>query len=217
MFGLPVLIMALWQWQPGRITLCVAGGLLAVDLAYGYGKRYAIFLRQQQPRDAELMRCSHGAGILALFGLGLWTVGAAQIDAFLSALRAAPDDWQYAGGALAFAAVALWGVVWFISGARRSLAFAGFRDSRLITRATMKIGAAAAVWMIWNYPPASWWAWAYWLRAVPYSGAAVLAVVIWLGVTGLVKLVLVLWARYSAARDMVAQDIAAQDFHWDGV
>jgi hypothetical protein len=165
-----------------------------------------------------LTRVSHGAGVLALCALALWSVGAAQIDACLTALqRGGPDDWQYAGGAVAFGAVLVFGLLYFISGVRRSLAFAGFRDSRLITRAVAKIAFAAAVWMIWNKPPASLSAVAVVHLVVPYSGDAVMAVVLWLGVTGSVKLVLVLWARYSAAREMVAQDIAAQDFNWDEV
>jgi len=218
MFGTLALIAAVWQsGEIGRIVIYVIGGIVVFDLTLHFGNQYGVFLRQQQPRDAELLKASHGAAVLALCGLGLSTVGMAQIDEFVTALRAAPDDWKYAGGALAFAAVILWGVVWFVSGARRSLAWAGFRDSRLITRAMLKIGAAAAVWMIWHNPPLDW-VWVYWLReVVPYSGPAVMVLVLWLGVTGAVKLVLVLWARHLAARDLVEQDIAAQEFDWDRV
>jgi hypothetical protein len=40
-------------------------------------------------------------------------------------------------------------------------------------------------------------------------------VILWLIVTGVVKLVLLVWQRRSVARGLVEADIAAQEFNWD--
>jgi hypothetical protein len=191
MIGIPWLIVWAWQSETGRIILFVIGGLLAVDLGLVPALRgYRNFLRSQPPRDAELSKASHGAAVLAVVALALWFVGWPRIDAFLTAFRAAPDSPLHLAVVAGVAGVVLWGVLWLVTGARRSLQFAG-RDSRVITRAALKISVGVGVWMIWNNPPASWWPWVVLLHEVPYSAAVVAVLCGWLAVTGAAKMLLV--------------------------
>jgi hypothetical protein len=143
--------------------------------------------------------------VLAIVARALFVIGEARIDSFLAALRAEPQNPLYSGPALAVAGVVLWAILWTVTGARRALWFGSFRDGRLITRDLVKIVAGAGIYAVmWN-PPASWPASMLALiaaaRASPYARFAVEALVIWLTVTGAVKLVLVVWRRISHAPD----------------
>jgi hypothetical protein len=215
-------LLAFFGKYPWLLVPVLVAGLLW-DLWAFVGRRYLQFHQRQQstPREAELAKASHGAAVLAIVGLGLFMAGAAEINGFLGALIAAPSDWKYAGAAAAVALAVLWGGLWFVTGARRSLAYGGFRDSRIITRAVAKIAFGGVVWLLWNNPPASWppdlLQWIGAARALPYSRFAIEAVIAWLVVTGFVKLVLVVWARISRARKDVIVDIDANEFDWDEV
>lgn len=187
-------------------------------LLHGVG-RYRNFHARQQPREAELSKASHGAAVLAICALALDNLGAARIDAFLTALRAAPESPWHFGPALAVAGVVGWGVLWTVTGARRAFWFASFRDGRIITRALVKIASGVGVYaVLWN-PPASWspdvLAWIAVARNTAGGRFVIEALVLWLTVTGLVKLVLVFARRISRAREQVTVDIAAQQFNWD--
>jgi hypothetical protein len=190
---------------------------LAIDIVHWIG-RYRNFHQRLEPRERELSKTSHGAGVLAICALLLNTIGAAAAEEFADALQAS-SDLRYWIPALLFAGAVLWGATWFLSGVNRSLAYAGFRDSRLINRALVKIAAGGGLyWLIWH-PPASWWLSARASLAVARSLTwpcfMIEAVMLWLIVTGAVKLLLLLWQRRSLARVLVEQDIAAQQFDWN--
>lgn len=163
--------------------------LLLIDIRRWLGS-YLTFIQRQDPRAQELTKASHGAAVLAFAGLLLYAAGAPAIVHFLAALRAAPDDPWHLFPALASAGVVLWGLLWVVSGARRSLAFAG-RDSRYLTRAVVKIALGVGVWLAFWHPPASWAASIGAARSVPFSDVAVAGVVAWLTITGLTKFLLV--------------------------
>lgn len=133
-------------------------------------KAYRDFHRQHQtPRDAELAKASHGAGVLVLLGLTFWLVGWRQAAPF----------------APAFLIVAGWGVLWFTTGWHRALAFfGGQRDARIITRALCKIAAGLALALIVRNPPA---AGADFMIAGPGTAWPVITLCAWLLTTGLVK------------------------------
>ena len=181
--------------------------------------RWRTFVQRQQPREAELLRASHGFAVLVMAATALYAAGAAEINRFIDALRAAPSDPWHLVPAVVFAGVVLWGAVWTISGVRRSLAWAGYRDSRLLTRAGVKIALGVGVWLLFWYPPASWprevLAWLTVARTMPESGACIVALMIWLLVTGCTKFLLVMWPRSGSAKEDVADDIAAQEFDWN--
>src|SRR5271155_2721521 len=147
------------------------------------------------PRECELAISSHGAGFLALCGFILWMMGPAEIRAFVMALWASPYDWTQCVPALVFAGFCWVGAGWFFSGARRAWQFAGFRDSRCIMRALVKISLGVGVWWVFAMPPAAWSpdvrAWVAVLWLFPYTGPVVEALVIWLLVTGGTKFLLV--------------------------
>lgn len=177
----------------GLAEIIVSIILLPVTLVmniFHWSGSYRTFIQRQEPRAQELTKASHGAAVLALAGLLLYTAGAPVITRFLAALRAAPDDPWHLFPALAFAGVVLWGLLWLVSGARRSLAFAG-RDSRYLTRAVVKIALGVGLWLAFWHPPLSWSVSIGAVRSVPFSAVAVVGVVAWLTVTGLTKFLLV--------------------------
>jgi hypothetical protein len=169
-------------------------------------------------RANELAVASHGAGFLALAVLAVCVAGSSQAMRFMLNAPDASADWLHRVGALLAVAWAVAGLLWFFSGARRSLAWAGFRDSRLIMRAVVKIGFGAALWWAVWYPPASWprdvLLWMAYARAMPISRVCIDAAVVWLVVTGAVKLLLVVVPRFASARGLVEEDIEAQRFDW---
>jgi hypothetical protein len=189
MIGIGVLIMAAWQSETGRMVLLVIGALLALDLGLIPALRgYRNFLLSQQPRDGELTRASHGMGILVLLvvaGLALRQIWRWQLSDFTNALQAGdPLHWV---PALLLLLVVTWGLVWVMTGTRRALRAGAERDSRVMTRSLMKIGAGLVVMFIVYKPPAQYAGLAALLWSVPYLPWAVMAFAAWLAVTGLVK------------------------------
>jgi hypothetical protein len=170
-------------------------------------------------RANELAIASHGAAFLALAVLSVWLAGWAQAMQFMLSAPGASADWLHRAVALLAVAFVVASLLWFFSGARRSLAWAGFHDSRLITRALVKIAFGAALWWAVWYPPASWprdvLAWIAWARDMPISRVCIEAVIVWLVVTGATKFLLVVWPRFGTARALVTEDIDAQRFDWD--
>jgi hypothetical protein len=152
-------------------------------------KDYRDFHRQHQtPRDAELAKASHGAGVLVLLGLALWLAGRAQAAPFVDALLGGPADPLRWVPALAFLIVAGWGVLWFATGWRRALAFfGGQRDARIITRALCKIAAGLALALILRNPPAAWADIIIAGRDAPAASWPATALCAWLLTTGIVK------------------------------
>src|SRR5271166_4154051 len=168
-------------------------------------------------RGNELAVASHGAGFLALASLAVWIVGPAEFLRFMrDAPSAFPDDWIHWLPALAFVAAVGWGFLWLVSGARRSLAWAGYRDSRFLTRAIVKIAIGGGLWLAFWNPSSSWSrdavAWLTFARMMPTTGGCLMALIAWLIVTGCTKFLLVMWPRFVSARGAVADDIAAQEF-----
>jgi hypothetical protein len=187
--------------------LAVLPLVLLFDVLHLVG-RWRMFIQRQQPRDAELLRASHGAAVLVIVALALYAVGVPEVIRFIDALRAAPaDPWHFLP-ALAVAGVVLWGVLWLASGARRSLTYKG-RDSRLLTRAGVKILFGGAVWSVLWHPPASWapdvLLWIAVARSVPYSRFALVALIAWLTVTGCTRFLLVAVPMAGNALRIVAR------------
>lgn len=192
MIGIAALIMAAWQSETGRMVLYIIGGLLALDLGLVPALRgYRNFLRSQQPLDGERTRASHGMGILVLLvvaGLALRYVWRWQLSDFTSALQGG-NAWHWVP-ALLLLLVLTWAVLWVMTGTRRALRAGAERDSRVMTRAVVKILAGAAVVFIVCKPPAQYAGLVALLWSVPYLPYAVMALAAWLAVTGLVKFAL---------------------------
>src|SRR5271167_3109168 len=91
---------------------------LAWDAWSSLGRRYVNFHRQRQyqPREAELLKASHGCAVLAICGLVAATVGPDAINGFIGGLIAAPENPWHFGLDLAFAGLVLWGLTWSMSG-----------------------------------------------------------------------------------------------------
>jgi hypothetical protein len=191
MFGLAVVIAAVWQSETGRVVLYVIGGLIALEFAVGILRR---FKRPPTPREYELQLASRGAGLLALCALCCWYMGGAGVDGFLTGLRASPFEWRYLLPASVFGGAAAVGLLWMCTGSHRSWG-AGYRDGRILAKATAKLALAAAVyWAFWQ-PPLSWprdvVMWLSIARIYPYSAPVVVGVIVWLAVTASAKIVLV--------------------------
>jgi hypothetical protein len=177
--------------------------------------------RSGTSRENEIAIASHGAGFLALCGLVVDRVGGpGPFGQFLrDAVQGFPADWLYWIPALIFGLVVSTAAVWLLSGVNRSLTYSGFRDSRLLKRALLKLGCGGGLVVAFWYP--------HWgpeitallvvLRLDPYTGPFVVGLVVWLLVTAAVRLVLVLWQRRTDARGEVERDIAGQEFPWDEI
>jgi hypothetical protein len=218
LFGAPLLLLAI-SIPLLLLQTVFRGGLRFSGWVMRWVGRYRNFHQRQPPREAELSKASHGAAVLAIVALALHGVGAARIDAFLTGLRTAPENPWYFIPALAIAGLVGWGLLWTVTGARRAFWFASFRDGRLITRALVKIASGVGVYaVLWN-PPAGWspdvLAWIATARNTAGGRFVIEALVLWLTVTGLAKMVLVFARRISRAREQVTVDIAAQQFNWD--
>lgn len=150
-------------------------------------KAYRNFHRQHQtPRDAELAKASHGAGVLVLLGLSL--VGWRQAAPFVEALLGGPANPLHWVPTLAFLIASGWGILWFATGSRRALAlFGGQRDARIITRALCKIAAGLALALILRNPPAAWADVIVAARGAPATSWPATALCAWFLTTGLVK------------------------------
>jgi hypothetical protein len=206
--------------EGGMLEVLVYAALLPVALLMDV---WALLKRARStpdPRANELAIASHGAGFLALAALAVWIAGPSQTLAFMLAAPAAfPDDWMHWLPALALAVAVGGGLLSLMTGARRSLAWAGFRDARLLSRAVVKIGMAATVWWVFWYAPssghASWLAWLAVARLLPWSRACIVAVIVWLVVTGSTKFLLVIWPRFASAIERVIQNIKEHEWNWD--
>jgi hypothetical protein len=172
--------------------------LLVADVVYWLNRAR----NQSDARANELAVASHGAGFLALAVLAVWWAGPAVAWRFIAGAPDASADWLHRFCALAAVAWVAGGLLWFVSGARRSLTRAGVRDSRLIARALVKMVFGAALWWAVWYAPASWpgdvLKWIGFARAMPISCICIEAATVWLLVTGATKLLLILWNGRSA-------------------
>jgi hypothetical protein len=187
--------MAAWQSTIGRMLLLVIGGIAALEFVsyHGFklGFRYRNFLRQQQPRDGELTRASHGMGILVVLviaAIALRQVWRWQMSDLIDALQAGdPLHWV---PALLLLLVVTWAVLWVMTGTRRALRAGAERDSRIMTGGLIKILAGAALAFIVTKPPAQYAGPVALLWSVPVLPYAVLAIAAWLVATGLMKFAL---------------------------
>jgi hypothetical protein len=163
---------------------------LLADL-FHLAKTYRNFHRQHlTPRDAELAKASHGAGVLVLLGLSLWFGALRQAARLIEVLfgGANPLHWVTT---MAFLLAAIWGVLWFTTGCRRALIlFGGQRDARIVTRALFKIAAGLALALIMWHPPAAWANVIGAARGAPATSWPITALCAWLLTTGLVKFVI---------------------------
>jgi hypothetical protein len=223
------LVYTLWQeFAPARLVLSILGGLFALALAYDLGLlKYRNFLRQQQPRDGELTRASHGIGIIVLLvvaGIALRQIWRWQLSDFIGALQAGdPLTWV---PALLLLLVITWAVLWVMTGIRRSLAFGAERDSRVITRSVLKILAGAALVLVLFRPPQQYAGAIAFVRSVPYLPFAVMALAGWLAATGAMKFSLALKGRRKPPKPPVeptkdpardaTEDEAAEDMQGHG-
>jgi hypothetical protein len=111
-------------------------------------------------------------------------------------------DWEHGAALLAVAGVAGVALLMLFSGARRALRSAGERDARLIAWALLRLGLSAGLWWVWRYPPA---AVAFWVGVArpllpPYGAMIVMALALWLAVTGATRLLLSVPAAGNALR-----------------
>jgi hypothetical protein len=190
-------LVTVWKEYPAtRLVFYIIGGLFALAFIIDHAPKYRNFLRQQEARDGELTRASHGVGILVLLvvaGIALRQVWRWQLSDFIGALQAGdPLHWV---PALLLLLVITWAVLWVMSGVRRSLAFGAERDSRIITRSVLKILAGAALVLVLFRPPQQYAGAVEFVRSVPYLPFAVLAVAGWLAATGLMKFSLAIKGR----------------------
>jgi hypothetical protein len=164
---------------------------LLADLLH-LAKAYRNFHRQHQtPRNAELAKASHGAGVLVLLGLSLWLGALRQAARFIEAPSGGPGNLLHWVPALAFLLAAVWGVLWFTTGCRRTLTlFGGQRDARIIARALFKIAAGLALALIMWHPPAAWANVIGAARGGPAASWPITALCAWLLATGVVKLLI---------------------------
>ena len=177
MITLLALLLAMWQSPIGRIVLFVIGGIAALEWVVHVGKK----ADEADPRSSALAIASRGAAMIAL--------------ALLAWLRLGPilPAW-FPWVALP---VMIWGALCLFNGAKFSV---GWRDPKLITRALLKAGVGAALYLLvwhanirWGVPLDLLSGVAVFLyTTAPYGEWAVSAVVVWCLVTGLTRLLLVL-------------------------
>ena len=182
-------VAAVWEYPAVRLVVYCIGGLFVLAFIIDHAPKYRNFLRQQQPRDGELTRASHGVGIIVLLiiaGIALRQVWRWQFSDFTDALQTGdPLHWV---PALLLLLVITWAVLWVMTGVRRSLAFGAERDSRIITRSVLKVLAGALLVLFLFKPPQQYAGAVEFVRSVPYLPFAVMAVAGWLAATGAMKL-----------------------------
>lgn len=145
------------------ITFCVAVALIIPTMIADW----FVFLKQLDPRHAELTKASHG--VMMVIGAGVaWKNGFYPGDVGLALL----------------AFIAAWGVFWAVLGATRSAQ--GYRDGRLIGRAAAKIALGGGIYF-WLLP--QWEVTLVWHQWVYNLGVAVAVFCV---VTGAVKVLLLL-------------------------
>jgi hypothetical protein len=122
----------------GQASLGTLIGAL-IALPFVAAMNYFQFIEQQAPERRELVRASHGAGIIALPVFLIWfTLGAQGFTDLADLLRAEPKNPAY----WVPLAIPAWGLLWLVTGWHRA---AKFRDARIIARSLVKIAIGAGV------------------------------------------------------------------------
>lgn len=102
---------------------------------------YFQFVERQPPERRELVKASHGAGVIALAAFLIWLPQGAQgFGDLAGALRAEPENPAY----WVPVAVLAWGLLWLVTGWHRAVKF---RDARIIARALVKIALGVGVFV----------------------------------------------------------------------
>lgn len=131
-------------------------------------------INRRDPRDQELTKAAHGAGMIVLAGIYFLIAG----------------DWRTPfpkptqTSIIILLIIAVCGAFWLVTGAARSR---GYIDSRIAMRSGLKIGLGIGIFVfsdeirdfIRPHLPYAFWGYAMWLG---------LAIIIWCIVTGGVKL-----------------------------
>lgn len=154
------------------------------------------FIRHLPPREQNLARASHGAGMLVFAAIALYVAG---FGTFFHALGAGPAEPVLWASALLLVATVVWGISWLIVGCRRAR---GARDALLALRAAGKIGAGIAACIVaqGGYVPRDW-------SAADFIAAALLLIGVWCMVTGAVKFILVMIGTGGGAERAVRRNI----------
>lgn len=154
------------------------------------------FIKHLPPREQNLARASHGAGMLVFGLLALWEVGFGVFMRALGAGPAAPMLWV---PALLWVVMVAWGIGWLIIGCRRAR---GPRDALLASRAAVKtgVGIVAVIVAQGGYVPRDWW-------GVDFIDFGLLLAGIWCVVTGPVKFILVMIGTGGGAERAVRRNI----------
>jgi len=165
---------------------------LLIALPFVMAADYFKFIEQQAPERRELIRASHGAGMIALPVFLVWFTSGTQGFARLAAiLRAEPDNpvcWLPL-------AVLAWGLLWLVTGWHRAVKF---RDARIIARSLVKIalGIGGFLYLRNHDAPAGWGGTAAWGFFVLGLNLAA----VWCVVTGTTKLTILIPGGGNALR-----------------
>ena len=164
------------------------------------------FIKRLPPREQNLARASHGAGMLAVAIIVLMLIGGTQgVAGFLNALAANPKEPKLWGSALAWVVLVGWGFGWLVIGSARSR---GPRDALLISRALVKIavGVALDVLAHGGYLPSGWLG----VTLTKLVEFWLFPVAVWCMVTGITKLVLLLRGSGGSAEEAVKRSIESK-------
>ena len=154
------------------------------------------YIRHLPPREQNLARASHGAGMLVFACIALYVAG---VGTFFRALGAGPAEPVLWASALLWIVTVIWGVSWLVIGCRRAR---GARDALLALRAAGKTAAGIAAFIVaqGGLVPRDWW-------AADFIGIALLLAGIWCIVTGAVKFTLVMIGTGGGAERAVRRNI----------
>jgi hypothetical protein len=180
---------------------------LAVAVPFVLLADWLKFIKHLPPREQNLTRASHGAGLLVFAALALREIIRVQgIGGFARGLSAMPDDPGLWVPALLWAITVVWGLVWFLVGCRRAQ---GPRDGLLTTRAVVKsvVGFVAFFVAQGGLVPADWWG-AFFIEMALFLGG------IWCVVTGLTKFVLLMRGGGGNAAGLVGEQIQRTAIFW---
>ena len=153
---------------------------------------YFQFIERQAPERRELVRASHGAGMIALPLFLVWytngTQGFAGLAAMLCAEPENPLSWV-------LVAVLAWGLLWLVTGWHRAVKF---RDVRIITRSLVKIALGISVFLYLrdHDAPAGWGGTAAW----GYLVLGLHLAAVWCVVTATTKLLILTGGGGNALR-----------------
>jgi len=165
------------------------------------------FIKHLPPREQNLARASHGAGLLVFAALALHEIIRVQgIGPFARGVAAIPGDPSLSVPAILWATTVVWGLVWFLVGCRRAH---GPRDGLLTTRAVVKavVGFVAFFIAQAGLVPGDWWC-AFFIEMALFLGG------IWCVVTGLTKFVLLMRSGGGNAAGLVAGQIQRTAIFW---